>query len=116
MKNFYSLKFSLTLLFVSLSLFISAQNVYTNLTPKWRLGLNAGATWQMSDVKSNAGLAGGFNIERVLNRRDDAPIGFALGFRYLSGWTYGMDARKNSDLKDNTALNGKTDSTLNYYA
>lgn len=92
----------------------NAQNLSTEIAPKWRLGINGGGTWQTSDVKSRAGLAGGFNLERILNKRDDAAIGFSLGFRYLSGWTYGEDDRKNTGLLNNSALNGHFDTTLNY--
>lgn len=92
-----------------------AQNVYTDPYPKWRLGLNAGGTWQTNDVKKNyAGLAGGFNIERILNKKEDAPIGFSLGFRYLSGNSRGYDNNKNSGLKFNKGLNGTNDSIAKY--
>ena len=83
-----------------------AQNIYNESYPKWRLGLNGGGTWQTNDVKKNyAGIAAGFNIERILNKKEDAPIGFSLGFRYLSGNSSGYDNNKNLGLKSNSALN-----------
>ncbi len=92
-----------------------AQSVYTDPFPKWRFGLNAGGTWQTNDVKKNsAGLAGGFTIERILNKKEDAPIGFSLGFRYLSGNSSGYDNNKNFGLKSNKGLNGTNDSLVKY--
>jgi hypothetical protein len=108
----------LNLLFIFGTLFQGfSQSTYlsSDKYPKWRLGLNGGGTWQTSDLKKNyAGLAGGFNIERILNRREDAPLGFSLGFRYLSGNSTGYDNTKNDALEFNQALNGTHNSIVRY--
>ena len=90
------------------------QATYTDQVGKWRLGLNAGAMWQASDVTAHAGVAGGFTIERILNKKADALIGFALGLRYLSGNCSGLDTKASYGVANNTALNGTYDTTLNY--
>ena len=93
---------------------IFSQATYTDEAGKWRLGLNAGAMWQASDVTPHAGIAGGFTIERILTKKADAFIGFALGFRYLSGNCTGLDTKASYGVASNTALNGTFDSTINY--
>ena len=93
-----------------------SQSSYSDKFPKWRLGLNMGGTWQSNDLSKNkAGLAGGFNIERILNRKEEALVGFSLGFRFLGGNSYGLDNNRNIALKSNTVLNGTIDTTLNYF-
>lgn len=91
-----------------------SQATYTDQAGKWRLGLNAGAMWQTSDVTPHAGIAGGFTIERILNKKADAFIGFALGLRYLSGNCTGLDTKPSYGVANNTVLNGTFDTTLNY--
>jgi len=105
------------IIFAALILFSSkifSQATYTDQAGKWRLGLNAGAMWQTSDVTPHAGIAGGFTIERILNKKADALIGFALGLRYLSGNCTGLDTKPSYGVAHNTALNGTFDSTINY--
>lgn len=91
-----------------------AQNTYTDSPGRWRLGLNMGAIWESSDVMPIPGLGGGFNIEKILNKRASAPIGFSLGFRYLGGRTYGLNTAPTWNLQDNKALNGTYDKALRY--
>jgi hypothetical protein len=100
--------------FILFSSNIFSQATYTDQAGKWRLGLNAGAMWQTSDVTPHAGIAGGFTIERILNKKADALIGFALGLRYLSGNCTGLDTKPSYGVAHNTALNGTFDSTVNY--
>jgi hypothetical protein len=105
------------IIFTALLLFsikIFSQATYADQAGKWRLGLNAGAMWQASDVTAHAGIAGGFTIERILNKKADAVIGFALGFRYLSGNCTGLDTKPSYGVAHNNALNGIFDSTINY--
>ena len=105
------------IIFAALLLFSSrifSQATYTDQAGKWRLGLNAGAMWQTSDVTPHAGIAGGFTIERILNKKADALIGFSLGLRYLSGNCTGLDTKPSYGVANNTALNGTFDSTINY--
>ena len=90
------------------------QTTYTDQAGKWRIGFNAGAMWQTCDVTAHANIAGGFTIEKILNKRADALIGFSLGFRYLSGHCTGLDTKGSYGVANNTALNGTFDSTINY--
>lgn len=94
---------------------IKGQSTYTDLPGRWRLGGNMGAIWMNSDVTTVPGFGGGFTIEKILNKHV-SPIGFSLGFRYLGGKTYGLNTNPTPDssLKDNNALNGTFDSSMNY--
>jgi len=92
-----------------------SQAVYSERYPKMRFGLNMGGIWQTNDIlKNKAGFAGGVTLEKVLNKKDDAILGFSLGFRYLGGYSKGFDNRKNIALKSNTSLN-TADSATNYF-
>ena len=102
------------IIFAFFSIKMSGQSIYTDYPGKWRIGINVGAMWQNSDVTPHAGIAGGFNIERILNKKADAKIGFSLGFRYLSGNCTGLDIKPSSGVVNNNALNGTYDSTINY--
>ncbi|HTA62306.1 MAG TPA: hypothetical protein VK835_07620 [Bacteroidia bacterium] len=99
---------------ILLSVKIFSQATYSDQAGKWRLGLNAGAMWQTADVTPHANIAGGFTIERILNQKADALLGFSLGFRYLSGHCTGLDTKASYGVANNTALNGTYDSTTNY--
>ncbi len=109
-------KFLLSLLLLVLVGSAQAQNAYSNLPGRWRLGLNMGAIWTGSDVKAIPGLGGGFNLEKILNKRNDVFLGFSLGFRYLGGKTFGQNTGPQYNMQDNSALNGTIDSTVNYVA
>lgn len=106
-------KYILLLLLPVLCLSLKAQNTYTDMPGRWRLGFNMGAIWETSDVSPIPGLGGGFNIEKILNKHV-SPIGFSLGFRYLGGRTYGLNGNASFDIKDNTALNGTGDQGVRY--
>ncbi len=113
-KTRYMKKIILLLLAFIFVSSLKAQNTYVETPGRWRLGFNMGAIWLGSDVKTAPGLGGGFNLEKILNKRGMAPIGFSLGFRYLGGRTYGLNTSPTYDLKDNKAMNGTYDSTLRY--
>ncbi len=100
--------------FILFSVKIYSQTTYTDQAGKWRIGLNAGAMWETCDVTARANIAGGFTIEKILNKKADALIGFSLGLRYLSGHCSGLDTKGSYGVANNTALNGNFDSTLNY--
>jgi len=106
-------KVILLLLLVS-STFVNAQNSYTDLPGRWRLGFNMGGIWESSDVKAVPGLGGGFNIEKILNKRSNAFLGFSLGFRYLGGRTFGLNSSPTYDLANNKALNGTFNPAVKY--
>ncbi|HWY38197.1 MAG TPA: hypothetical protein VNY73_06530, partial [Bacteroidia bacterium] len=73
-------KVILLLLMASLCGFVNAQSSYTDMPGRWRLGFNMGGIWESSDVKPIPGLGGGFTLEKILNKRSDAFLGFSLGF------------------------------------
>jgi hypothetical protein len=102
------------LLLLITSVFIKAQNNTTDLPGRWRLGFNMGGIWESSDVKPIPGLGGGFTLEKILNKRSDAFLGFSLGFRYLGGRTYGVNGSPTFDLANNKALNGTYNSAIRY--
>jgi hypothetical protein len=101
-------------LVLALPLLCKAQASYTELPGRWRWGVNAGAMWQTSNVKAIPALGGGFTIEKILNKRADALLGFSLGFRYLSGQTLGMNTTPSYGLHNNNALNGTFNPATNY--
>ncbi|HXB39994.1 MAG TPA: hypothetical protein VNZ49_05585 [Bacteroidia bacterium] len=107
-------KILLALLLLVFASSFKAQNDYTDLAGRWRLGLNMGAIWESSDVKAIPGLGGGFNLEKILNKRNDVFLGFSLGFRYLGGRTFGLNTAPQYNLQNNSALNGQFDTVTNY--
>jgi hypothetical protein len=76
----------------------------------WFLGLNGGAAWQQSDVKSILGGGGGFYLGKNVFYNEKAPLSFDLRFRYLGTHTYGQDFKKTdistSSPLSNQVLNG----------
>ncbi len=109
-----TMKKVILLFLLVLSGLVNAQNSYTDLPGRWRLGFNMGAIWESSDVKPIPGLGGGFNIEKILNKRSDVFLGFSLGFRYLGGRTFGLNTSPTYDLANNKALNGTFNPAVNY--
>ena len=101
-------------LLIVFSTAVFSQSTYTDEAGKWRIGLNAGAMWQTCDVTPHANIAGGFTIEKILNKKSDAIIGFALGLRYLSGHCTGFDTKASYGVANNTALNGTFDAQTDY--
>lgn len=91
-----------------------AQSDYRELPGRWRLGFNMGGIWESSDVKPSPGLGGGFTIEKILNKRSNALLGFSLGLRYLGGRTYGLAATPTYDILKNEALNGTYNPVIRY--
>lgn len=92
---------------------INAQNTYTEYPGRWRLGFNMGALWQTGNVTPYANIGGGFSIEKILYRKVPV-IGFALGFRFMSGHCYGLDNKPSYAVANNLALNGTYDPAVNY--
>src|ERR1700738_3796187 len=100
--------------FLSSSCIVNAQSTYSDLPGRWRIGGNIGGMWQTCDVKSTAGLAGGFTFEKILNKRSDVFLGFSLGYRLLQGTCYGQDINPTYGVQSNTALNGTLYPNINY--
>lgn len=108
MKKIY---FSLLLFVVVLS---HAQKHTDRYYNSWRLGLNMGAMWQVADVRSTPGFAGGFTLEKGLCENKTNFFSLAIKGRGLWGNTYGLDYVRNYDIKNNPSLNGTYDPRVNY--
>lgn len=87
---------------------------YSRYNNSWRLGLNIGASWQTSDVRSRAGIAGGITLEKGFLENNTNFFSLAIRGRYLAANTFGSGYSRNYGIKDNDALNGKYDATVNY--
>ena len=105
-----TLFFAVTLI----SLVSFSQKDYTRYYNSWRLGLNVGASWQTADVKSCYGYAYGITTEKGIAENSNHFFSLALRGRYLFANTYGMDYKRNYDIKGNDALNGKYNPAVNY--
>ncbi len=116
MKNNYRVLGLIILIFSLLYPNISfSQYADAGVSNRWGLGFNFGGTWQTSDAERNrAGFAGGLTLGRHYLQNTNSPFYLGLRFRYLAGNTYGQDYKRSYGLKNNVALNGTTDSTLNY--
>ncbi len=80
----------------------------------WRLGLNMGAMWQVADVRSLPGFAGGFTLEKGIAENETNFFSLAIKGRGLWGNTYGLDYVRNYNVKDNPSLNGTYNPQINY--
>jgi hypothetical protein len=80
----------------------------------WRLGLNMGAMWQVADVRSLPGFAGGFTLEKGIAENKTNFFSLAIKGRGLWGNTYGLDYSRNYNIKDNPSLNGTYNPQVNY--
>jgi hypothetical protein len=82
--------------------------------PVW-LGFNAGPMWQTSDVPvGQLGVGGGITLGKNYLTYTPSKVFIGWRLRYLSGSTYGQDFSRNYGIKNNSALNGTADSTMNY--
>jgi len=115
--------FCLAFLFIGFSVpSVLAQTVATETpnnpsnfrNPVW-IGLNLGGAWQSSNVPvDHVGFGGGFTVGKNYLTYTDSKFFLGWRFRYLSASTYGQDYNRNYGIKNNQALNGGTDSTLNF--
>lgn len=107
-------KIFLSLLVLAFS-FGYSQKDYSRYYNSWRLGFNIGGMWQTSDLnKNNAGLAGGFTLEKGFCENKTNFLSWAIRGRALFGNTYGYSSKKNYNLLSNPALNGTYDPNVNY--
>lgn len=93
---------------------VQAQKHTDRYYNSWRLGLNMGAMWQVADVRSTPGFAGGFTLEKGLCENKTNFFSLAIKGRGLWGNTYGLDYVRNYDIKNNPSLNGTYDPKVNY--
>ena len=84
----------------------------------WTLGLNAGFSYQSSDVRAITGGYGfGATLAKNLYQRTGGPIAFDLRGRFLYAQNYGLDAERSYQIDKNTVLNGSRSlDYLNYPA
>ncbi|MBS1638011.1 MAG: hypothetical protein JST26_19010 [Bacteroidetes bacterium] len=103
------------LLFLLIPVWLFSQTSdYSRYYNSWRLGLNIGAAWQTSDIRSKAGVGGGFTLEKGLGENKTNFFSFAIRGRYLAANTYGIGTSRNYDIQHNDALNGKYDPSVNF--
>ena len=101
-------------IFTTFALYSFSQKDYTRYYNSWRLGLNAGAAWQTADVRSCWGMAGGITLEKGFHENATNAFSFAVRARYLSANTYGMNSKRNYNVKTNDAYNGTYNPIVNY--
>ena len=99
-----------TLVFcLSLSLgSVFSQKIDYDNSSNWFLGLNAGATWQTTDVANKFSAGWGLTLGRSFNYNYGKKISFDLRARYLRGTWLGQDY-------DTTSLAGYTGTSLQNY-
>lgn len=104
------MKRTIYLLLVFLSCLTStyAQKSTYELTPGyWTLGLNAGLSYQSSDVSTVLnGYGGGLTLAKNLFYQPNAPIAFDVRGRFLYSQSYGLHGVPSFALENNDALNG----------
>ncbi len=108
MKKIYLLTFT------TFALLSFSQKDYSRYYNSWRLGLNVGAAWQTADVRSCWGMAGGITLEKGFHENATNAFSFAIRARYLGANTYGMDYKRNYNVKTNDAYNGTYNPIVNY--
>ncbi len=113
LKNLYMKKiitlFSFTLLFF-FSTTLSAQSPHP-----FELGFNGGVSWLKSDVKmKKLGAGFGFTFGQSYCMNTTSPLMWGWRLRYLNATTYGQDYKPSYGIKNNTVLNGETDTVLDY--
>ena len=98
-------KIYLAILFLASFQAISQKIDYDH-SSKWFFGLNAGGTWQTTDVKTQTGGAWGFLLGKSYNYNYGKPFSFDIRGRYLTGNWYGQDVNSSSlsGLNSNNAL------------
>ena len=77
-------------LFLSFGSIFSQKIDYDN-SSNWFLGLNAGATWQTTDVANKFSAGWGLTLGRSFNYNYGKKISFDLRARYLRGYWLGQD-------------------------
>lgn len=81
----------------------------------YTFGLNAGWSYQSSDVQIGKGGYGfGATLGRNLFYRQGAPVSFDIRGRFLYARQYGFDPFRSYSIEKNTALNGSRPGGLDY--
>ncbi len=96
--------------------FAQAQKLRYDEDSGWKLGLNVGATWQESDMKTVPGLGYGLTFGKALSQRESRFFAFDMRFRYLRSTHKGYSTDRAYGLANNPVFNGSdSTSALNYY-
>jgi hypothetical protein len=82
---------------------------------QFRMGINAGSTFQSADIRTEIGLGWGLLAEYDFMKSKYSAIGFSLRGRYLRANTYGNHAKYFTDYPlSNDAINGTLNDSINY--
>src|SRR6478609_3808629 len=81
-----------------------------------RWGFNYGMAWQTSDIKDRLGWGIGSTMEVPVIENDHSLFGVSLRGRYMFAETWGRDLDSSTGIANNSALNGKYNSKINYAA
>lgn len=96
-------RFGLLTVALLLSLCAGAQ-----ISPTYTLGLNAGLSYQSSDIRHTAqGFGLGLTLGKTLFYQKSAPLAFGLRGRLLYAQQYGLGDRPSFDIDLNSSLNGE---------
>ena len=96
---------------------LSANNLIAQTTHPFELGFNAGASWLKSDIKmKKLGGAAGFTFGQMRHQDKKHALDWGWRFQYLNAVAYGQDNEKSTGIKNNEVLNGKVDTSLNYFS
>jgi len=88
----------------------------SRLTNPWWFGVNFGATWQTSDMKTVPGFGWGLTLSKMSRYRENRALWWGARFRFLDGVNYGKDYTRFHGIANDKVLNGTNDSTMNYVA
>ena len=94
---------------------VNAQRLDYDTDSKWFWGINAGATWNTTDVKNKFGGAWGIIVGKSFNYNYGKKVSFDLRGRYLGGKWKGQDydTTSLSNYSPNSIVSQKYD-TLGY--
>ncbi|MDX1444615.1 hypothetical protein [Lishizhenia sp.] len=98
MKRIFTLLAILTLFTAA------AQKVDYDYNSRWYFGLNAGATWQTTDVNTKLRLGSGFVFGKSFNMDRGRLLSFDLGVRYLYGYWEGVDDFQTTNISANAPV------------
>ncbi len=109
MKKIYLITFLLLATFLS-----KAQGVNYHYG-QFRMGINAGTTFQSADIRTELGLGWGLLAEYDFMKSKYSALGFSLRGRYLRANTYGNHGKYFTDYPlSNDAINGTINDSINY--
>lgn len=78
----------------------------SRMTNPWWWGVNFGATWQTSDMKTIPGFGWGITASKFSRYRENRALWWGARFRFLDGVNYGEDYNRFKGITNDNALNG----------